>query len=79
MYRSTAIKLVLLNSALVLAGCSSSNEKSTERGRTGAGMFIFYGGGGTVVNNGGSRSVPISRTPSVISRGGFGRGGVGIS
>jgi len=78
MYRSTAIKLVLLNSAFVLAGCSS-DERSTERSRSGAGMFIFYGGGGTHINNGGSRSVPVSRTPSVISRGGFGRGGVGVS
>ena len=92
MYKSRIVKLVLLNSVLVLSGCGRCQveEKIDEKGnkvRTGCtgsrsrGVhFIpFVGGGSRAVapsTSGGSRS---SGTSGAVGRGGFGSSGGAVS
>jgi hypothetical protein len=80
MYRSMAVKLVFLNSLLVLSGCEkgfSGCEEDKRKGGPPSGRSCRGSSGGAFVHgvSGGSRPASTG-----VGRGGFGRtGGVAVS
>jgi hypothetical protein len=77
MNKSTkAISLVLMGSALALAGCSSRSDDEDEDDRTAAGTHGYRGGVPVMIRGSGVGRGSVSSAPSV--RGGFGATG-GIS